>query len=303
MRPPAVYVIAALTILVLGLNWPIMAAGVTAIPPLWMTTVRLLGAACLVAAALATVGGLQRPSRGDYPILASVSLFRLALVTTLILTALERVPPGRSSILVYTSSLWAMPMAGVFLRERLGGLRIAGVLSGCLGILLLVQPWSLDWSLGSTATGYAMLLTAAVASAACTVHIRGHRWLRTELELMPWAFAAAGTVTGLLALLVEGAPGARWSLTLVAIMALPGGARLGLRLLGRPDGEPQPAGGLHQPHPDGRARGRTRLLCAAERRVAHRAGGRQPPAHPRRRRGGHPVGPAQRALTARVSGP
>lgn len=219
MRAPRVYVIAALTVLVLGLNWPIMAIGVTAIPPLWMTTVRLLGAACLVAAALAAVGGLQRPTRADYPILASVSMFRLALVTALVLTALQRVPPGRSSILVYTSSLWAMPMAAVFLRERLGALRIAGVVSACLGILLLVQPWSLDWSRGSTAIGYGMLLTAAFASAACTVHIRGHHWRRTELELMPWAFAAAGTVTGLLALLVEGAPGARWNLTLVAILA------------------------------------------------------------------------------------
>jgi drug/metabolite transporter (DMT)-like permease len=218
MRRPAVYLLAAATVTVLGLNWPIMSAGVDLVPPLWLAAFRMGGAALVVAAAMAT-RGVPRPPAADRPILWSVGLARLALVTALVFSALEFVPPGRSSILVYTASLWTVPLAVAFLHERLTHLRVAGLVLGLAGVVLLLEPWALDWSDGNLLVGIGMLVVAAIANAATTVHIRAHRWAGTPFELMPWQLAVAAAPVALLAAATEGAPEIRWTMMTVAIVA------------------------------------------------------------------------------------
>jgi drug/metabolite transporter (DMT)-like permease len=218
MRRPAVYLLAAATVAVLGLNWPIMSAGVELVPPLWLAAFRMGGAALVVAAAMST-RGIPRPQAADRPILWSVGLVRLALVTTLVFSALEFVPPGRSSILVYTASLWTVPLAVAFLHERLTAFRLAGLALGSAGVALLFEPWALDWSDTQVLAGLGMLLVAAVANAATTVHIRAHRWAGTPFELMPWQLAVAAVPVAILAAATEGAPDIRWTMTTVGIVA------------------------------------------------------------------------------------
>ena len=215
---PAVYVLAAGTIAVLGLNWPIMSIGVDHVPPLWLAALRIGGAA-IVVGAIAVARGIAAPPRADRPILWSVGLVRLALGSALVFSALAIVPAGRSSILVYTSSLWTVPIAVVFLHERLTSLRALGLLLGSIGVVLLLEPWSLDWSDGDLLVGIGMLLVAAIANAATTVHIRGHRWAGTPLGLMPWQMAVATVPIAALAVLIEGAPEIAWDATTVAIAA------------------------------------------------------------------------------------
>ncbi|HEX5936210.1 MAG TPA: DMT family transporter [Actinomycetota bacterium] len=214
---PAVYVLAAGTIAVLGLNWPIMSIGVDHVPPLWLATFRIGGAA-IVVGAVAVARGIAAPPRADRPILWSVGLVRLALVTALVFSALAIVPPGRSSILVYTASLWTVPIAVVFLHERLTTLRTMGLLLGSVGVVLLLEPWSLDWSDRDLRAGIGMLLVAAVANAATTVHIRAHRWAGTPLGLMPWQMAVAVAPIAVLAVLVEGTPTIAWDAATVAVV-------------------------------------------------------------------------------------
>ncbi|MET1012364.1 MAG: DMT family transporter [Actinomycetota bacterium] len=218
LRRPAVYLLAAATVAVLGLNWPIMSAGVDLVPPLWLAAFRMAGAAIVVAAVMAT-RGVPRPRAADRPILWSVGLARLALVTALVFSALEFVPPGRSSILVYTASLWTVPLAVVFLDERLTSLRIAGLALGSAGVVLLIEPWTLDWSDGDLLIGLGMLLVAAIANASTTVHIRAHRWAGTPFELMPWQFALAAVPIVVLAAMLEGIPEIRWTAATVGVVA------------------------------------------------------------------------------------
>jgi drug/metabolite transporter (DMT)-like permease len=213
-----VYVLAAATVTVLGLNWPIMSAGVDLVPALWLAAFRMGGAALVVAAAMAT-RGVPRPQQADRPILWSVGLARLALVTALVFSALEFVPPGRSSILVYTASLWTVPLAVVFLHERLTSHRVAGLALGSLGVVLLVEPWSVDWGDTDLLIGLGMLLVAAVANAASTVHIRAHRWAGTPFELMPWQLAVAAVPITILAAAIEGVPEIRWTTATIAVVA------------------------------------------------------------------------------------
>jgi drug/metabolite transporter (DMT)-like permease len=219
MRRPAVYLLAAATVAALGLNWPIMSTGVDLVPPLWLAVFRLAGASIVIAIGIAAREGLRWPDRADRPILLSVGLGRLALVTALVFVALSWVPPGRSSIVVYTSALWTAPLAVVFLHERLTRLRIVGVFAGIAGIVLLLEPWALDWSDGDLLLGLGMLLLAAVVNAASTVHIRGHRWNATPLQLMPWQLGLAAIPITFLALLSEGVPDIDWTSETIAIVA------------------------------------------------------------------------------------
>ncbi len=218
LRRPAVYVLAAATVAVLGLNWPIMSAGVDLVPPLWLAAFRMGGAAIVVAAGMAT-RGVPRPRAADRPILWSVGLARLALVTALVFSALEFVPPGRSSILVYTASLWTVPLAVVFLHEHLTSLRVAGLALGTAGVVLLIEPWRLDWSDTDLLIGLGMLLVAAIANASTTVHIRAHRWAGTPFELMPWQFALAAVPIVVLAAVLEGMPEIRWTAATAGVIA------------------------------------------------------------------------------------
>lgn len=219
MRRPAVYLLAAATVTVLGLNWPIMADGVDAMPAMWLAAFRLTGAAVLVGSIMAARSGLRRPTRHDVPILLTVGLLRLSVVTAAVFAALRAVPPGRSSILVYTSTLWAAPMAAVVLHERLTSLRLGGLALGCAGLILLLEPWSLDWSDGGVLTGLGLLLLAAVALAATTVHVRAHRWRATPLELMPWQLAIAAIPIIGIALAVDGPPSVDWTIPTAGIVA------------------------------------------------------------------------------------
>jgi drug/metabolite transporter (DMT)-like permease len=218
MRRPAVYLLAAATVMVLGLNWPIMSVGVDLVPPLWLAAFRMAGASLVVAAAMSP-RGVPRPQAADRPILLSVGLLRLALVTALVFSALEFVPPGRSSILVYTASLWTVPFAVAFLHERLTSFRVAGLVLGSIGVVLLFEPWALDWSDTHLLVGLGMLAVAAIANAATTVHIRAHRWSGTPFELMPWQLAVAAVPVAILAVAMEGAPDIRWTTQTVAIVA------------------------------------------------------------------------------------
>lgn len=218
MRRPAVYALVVITVVILGANWPIMASGVDLTPPLWLAAIRIGGAALLVGAVLGIRGKLRLPAPEDRQIVFSIGLGRLALVTALVFTALRFVPPGRSSILVYTGALWAAPLAALVLHERLTTLRLAGLAIGCAGLVLLLEPWSLDWGDSRLLLGIAMLLLAAVANASATVHVRWHRWVRSPVELMPWQLALGAIPLALVAFAVEGLPSIRWTGTTVAIV-------------------------------------------------------------------------------------
>ena len=202
---PLIYVVGGLTVLILGLNWPIMSWGVETIPPLWLTSLRLLGAGLGLASVLVLTGNLRRPPRPDYAIVGSVAVVRLALVYGLVTSALLFVAPGRSSLLTHTAGLWAAPIGAWYLGERLTLRKGLALLLGIVGIALLMEPWSLTAD-GSALAGYAMLLGAAFATAVATVHMRSHRWTATPLALMPWQLGLAGGLSVVLAFAVHGPP-------------------------------------------------------------------------------------------------
>jgi drug/metabolite transporter (DMT)-like permease len=193
-------------VVVWGANWPIMKIGLAHITPLWFAVLRLgLGSACILGL-LAATGRLAVPSRADLPVVFSVGLLQMAVFMALVNLALLVVPAGRSAILAYTTPLWVAPGAALLLGERLNAGRLAGLGLGLAGVAVLFNPAALDWSNGRVLAGNGLLLLAALAWAATILHVRGHRWIATPLQLAPWQMLVGLVPLSVLALALEGPP-------------------------------------------------------------------------------------------------
>lgn len=192
--------------LVHGLNWPVMAYGVTLMPPEWLAVYRLGVGAIVVMIAMAATGRLRLPARADLPVVISVGVVQLAVVYALMFVALTLAPAGRSAVLLHTSALWAVPIASIFLRERYSRVTLMGLVAGICGVLLLLAPWENEFLSSSRPLGYGLLLAGAAINAAVTVHIRSHRWNGSPLELLPWQLGIGCLAAALYALLSSGAP-------------------------------------------------------------------------------------------------
>ncbi len=208
---PIIYLLLLAVVLILGFNWPVMATSIKSITPIWMGVFRVTGALVVVFTIALAKGKLSLPDRHDLPIIVSLAVFRLAAVFVLVFTALELVPPGRSSVVVWTTSLWTVPIAAIFLGERMSGRRWVGLLLGIAGVVVLFEPWSFDWSQTDVLIGHILLIVAAITNAATAVHIRAHRWAVTPLEAIPWQLLGAGIILVVMALIVDGPPVIDWT--------------------------------------------------------------------------------------------
>jgi drug/metabolite transporter (DMT)-like permease len=197
------------------------------VPPLWSVAVRTaIGGFALLALAL-TSGRLVPPPRADLPVLLSITLLHMVGFTTLSSIGLELVPAGRSAVLAYTTPLWVVPGASLFLGERLTSRRLVGVVVGLAGLGALFNPAALDWTRPAIVLGNAAILAAALLWAASILHIRGHPWRSTPFDLLPWEMLLATVILVPLAWVMSGPPAFAWTPTLTALFVyagLPGSA-------------------------------------------------------------------------------
>jgi drug/metabolite transporter (DMT)-like permease len=134
------------------------------------------------------------------------------------------VPAGRAAVLVYTTPLWVVPGALLFLRERIGALKWAGVAVGLVGVALLFNPQSLDWTNGHVLQGSLMLMGAALLWSVALLHVRGHDWggSLSPLQLTPWQLLLAALLVTPIAALFEGDAKPTWSAPLYALIVYNG---------------------------------------------------------------------------------
>lgn len=211
-----------LVILLWGVNWPMIKAGLAYMPPLAFAALRTaLGALSLVLLLLA-MRRLRPPPRHDWPVLLSIGVLQIAAFLGLTHVALLYVEAGRSAILAYTTPLWVAPMAAVMLGERLTRPRLAALSLGACGLAVLFNPLAVDYGDWRALLGNGLLLAAAVIWAAAIVHVRVHRWQAGPLELMPWQTALGALVLIPVALAVEGVPRIEWTWEALAILAYNG---------------------------------------------------------------------------------
>ena len=220
-------VLLIVVVLAWGTMWPVNKALLAYMPPIWSIALRT----CISVLALFTISlgvtGLAAPKRGDAPVLISMVLLHMVGFTILTQLALQFVPAGQSTVLAYTSVLWAPLFAALFLRERLSLRRALGLGLGVLGLIVIFNPATFDWNDRNAVIGNAAILLAAMLWGASIVHNRGHIWRSTPFQLAPWQALLSAVILVLVAAVFEGPPAVQWnahSALLLLFAGIPGTA-------------------------------------------------------------------------------
>ncbi|ARP80818.1 EamA family transporter [Bordetella genomosp. 8] len=201
----------ALVILSWGLNWTATKIIVHQVTPLWTTAIRCAIASGALFVILVARGQLIIPKRGDLPVVLAIAMLHMVAFSTLVALGLKFVPVGRSIVLGYTTPLWVMPGAWLFLREKPSPRQLAGIALGLVGLALLFNPWALDWRDAHALFGNGVILLAAFFWAANILYVRAHRWVSTPFQLVFWQTSLASCVLSMLAFCMDGAPQIAWS--------------------------------------------------------------------------------------------
>lgn len=209
-------------VLAWGTMWPVNKALLAYMPPIWSIALRTgISAVALFAISLG-VTGLAAPKRGDAPVLVSMVVLHMVGFTILSQLALQVVTAGRSTVLAYTSVLWAPIFAAVFIGERISLRRGLGLGIGVLGLMVIFNPLTFDWRDGRAVAGNAALLVAAVLWAASIVHNRSHTWRVSPFQLAPWQALLAAAILVPIAFALEGPPVVTWNAEAVLLLLFAG---------------------------------------------------------------------------------
>jgi drug/metabolite transporter (DMT)-like permease len=220
-------VLLAVVVLAWGTMWPVNKALLAHMTPVWSIALRTYISALALFTISLSMTGLARPKRGDVPVLVSMVLLHMVGFTILTQFALQFVPAGRSTVLAYTSVLWAPLLAALFLGERLSLRRALGLGLGVLGLIVIFNPATFDWNDRNAVIGNAAILLAAMLWGASIVHNRGHVWRSTPFQLAPWQALLAASILTAVAFASEGPPVVHWnshSLLLLLFAGIPGTA-------------------------------------------------------------------------------
>ena len=213
------WLLLASVILLWGINWPVMKLGLADIPPMTFAVIRMvLGAVCMFGVLAARGDPIRLPSRHDLPIVLTVGLLQMGAFLALVTVALQFVSAGRSSILAYTTALWVVPGAALFLGERLTGPRLTGFLLGMAGVAVMFNPAEFDWTDRDVLIGNGLLILAALAWAAQIIQVRGHSWHASPLELAPWQFTVAALALFPIALFMDSGRSVDWTGRAAAVL-------------------------------------------------------------------------------------
>lgn len=205
-----------------GANWPVTTFGLRYIPPLSLAAARVALGATVLFLFNAATGNLHLPRRNDWPIVLGVGLLQMTGYLALVTIALQVVPPGRSAILAYTTSLWVVPGAVLLLGERLSPLKLTGFLLGLVGVGVMFNPLGFNWSEPHVLVGNGLLLLAALLWATLILQIRHHRWEASPLELAPWQLSVAAVILLPLAVVLDHGHSIDWSRSLDLVLAYNG---------------------------------------------------------------------------------
>jgi len=223
--PPAGLLQLLGAVVLLGGAWPITRYAVVAgASPSWFAEGRTLLSGLSAAVLLAVMGRLRLPVRRDLPALLAIGLLQLAGFFALVHAAVAWVPAGRTSILCNTTTIFVVPLSLLVLHETVSPRRWVAVAAGIAGIVLLMGPWAIDWSVGRTLLGHVFLLGAAACWGCTIIVVRRFPPRHSMLELLPWCFALASLA--LLPLAASHEPGT-WSagsLASFAYIGLVGGS-------------------------------------------------------------------------------
>jgi drug/metabolite transporter (DMT)-like permease len=212
----------AVIVVAWGLNWTITKTLVQSVTPLWITATRSAIATVVLAILLCARGEMIVPRRGDLPVIFITSLFHMVAFSALVAYGLQFAAVGRSVVLGYTTPLWVMPAAWLFLGERMTPSRSLGMAFGLAGLAVMFNPFAFNWADANLLAGSGCILLAALCWAVSIVYVRAHRWISTPFQLVFWQTLLATLLVSVLALLKDGIPHPAWNAQLVGLFLFSG---------------------------------------------------------------------------------
>lgn len=213
------------TIICWGFTWPILKVALRHIEPMWFGVVRFTLGATALFAIQALTRGIHLPKKEDMPVVLVVGVIQIGLFICCMHYGVYLVGPGRSALLIYTTPIWTLPMAMILLGERSSVYNWVGTGLGFLGLCIVFNPSTVDYSSPSIVLGNVILLIGSLLFSYPIVFARGHKWVSGPLELAPWQQLIGAGVVLICALAYEGAPRvnldweAAWSIGFASIVS------------------------------------------------------------------------------------
>jgi drug/metabolite transporter (DMT)-like permease len=180
------YLLLISLILTWGLSWPIAKIGLQYMSPLWFAAARMIIATLTMFTIVGLLKKLSLPRKEDLKLIFIIGILQIAVFIILITVGLSYVEAGRSSVLVFTTPLWVVPISILFFKEESTPTKWLGFIFGIIGIFILLNPSEINWSDKNTLVGNMMLLAAAFCWAIVILCTRHMKWSRTPLELICW---------------------------------------------------------------------------------------------------------------------
>jgi len=193
----------ALLVAIWAVSWPVIKVGVTTVPPIWYACLRYVIATGCLFAVVAWRRELKLPSRSDRRLVGVSGVLQMGVYSALSGLALTMLPPGRASVVAFSTPLWVVPLAAWWLHEPISLRGMVGVGLGLVGVLEIAAP---GFSANGRILPYAVLMAAAAAWAVSIVVVRAHRFDASALALAPWQTLVAATLLCPLAIAMEGGP-------------------------------------------------------------------------------------------------
>jgi len=165
------YALLVLLGLVFGTTYLFIALGLQTIPPITVAALRAL-VGFLALAALTLAFGHEVPRDGrSWRAFLWIGFFGGALPFVLMSYAQQRIESSLASIIITSMPLFTLALAHAFTDDRASRRKLAGVLVGFLGILLLLGPAALEGQKNSV-VGQLLYLGVALSYAVMGIIIR-----------------------------------------------------------------------------------------------------------------------------------
>jgi drug/metabolite transporter (DMT)-like permease len=165
------YALLVLLGFVFGSTYLFISLGLQTIPPITLAALRaLLGALALLALTMAFGHAIARDAR-SWRAFTMIGFFGGAVPFTLMSFAQQRIDSSLASIIITSMPLFTLALAHVFTDDRASPRKIAGVVIGFTGILLLLGPAALRGQ-GSSLLGQFLYLGVALSYSVMGIMIR-----------------------------------------------------------------------------------------------------------------------------------
>lgn len=222
LSPRAAVGLFLIVVLAWGVNWSVTKQLVQFLSPLWTSAIRSWIALAALFVILGLSNNLVIPERRDIPVVLSVALLHMTVFSVLVAAGVRFLPAGKAVVLGYTTPLWVAIAAPLIGKDTLTAPKVAGALLGLIGLAVILNPTSIDWTNGNVMLGAGMVILAAISWAANIIYIRAHRWLASPLQLLIWQVLVATVVLSITAAIVDGIPHVNWSRRLVLLFLYSG---------------------------------------------------------------------------------